>query len=140
MKRKEALFAVIGGFVGAVLAIAGGAFMPQVTATDDTDARYETIICKEIQVVDANGKNRIMLNDGAISVRGTDGKSNVLILAKDGAQIAIGDGESSAGMEVNDGGGYVFVRGKESGVSMSSQGHKAHGEESPSEKRANQPE
>ncbi len=140
MKRKEVLFAIIGGFVGAVLAIAGGAMLPTVKAIDVTDARYETIICKEIQVVDSAGKNRIMLNDGAISLRGTDGKSNVLLLAKDGAQVAIGDGETSAGMVVNDDGGEVWVRGKESGVSMSSQGHKAHGGESPSEQRTHQPD
>ncbi|MDE0301206.1 MAG: hypothetical protein OXN17_21465 [Candidatus Poribacteria bacterium] len=43
MKRKEALFAVIGGVVGAVLVMAAGLFSPLRTQREVTDAEFGTI-------------------------------------------------------------------------------------------------
>ena len=51
MTRKEALFAVIGGVVGAVLVMAAGLFSPLGAHNEVRDAEFGVITCRRIRVV-----------------------------------------------------------------------------------------
>ena len=53
MRKKEALFAVISGVVGAVLAMAGGAVLPLGAQNEVRDAEFGTITCRKIYVGDS---------------------------------------------------------------------------------------
>ena len=48
MKRREVLFAVIGGVVGAVLVLAAGAFAPLGAQNEAADAEFDTITCRKL--------------------------------------------------------------------------------------------
>ena len=57
MKKKEMLYAVIGGCVGAVLTLA-------VCSVSPLDGNFGKIICKELKVVGSDGKPRVTLSIG----------------------------------------------------------------------------
>ena len=60
MRRKETLCAVIGGIVGAVLAMASGAVLPLGAQNQAADVEFGTIICRELQVVEADRRGLVM--------------------------------------------------------------------------------
>ena len=116
MRRKEVLFAVIGGVVGAVLTMAAGSFS-QLGAQDDVkDAEFGKITCREIVVVDSDNIGIHMDVErygGSIYVNGKDGDSSVSIgIDKNGGDITLhGKGNKMAYMEIDDEGGRVGVFG-----------------------------
>ena len=59
MRRKEVLFAVIGGVVGAVLVMVAGQLSP----------RVGRIACTDLEVVDSKGNPRVRLSAGEWSTR-----------------------------------------------------------------------
>ena len=78
MRRKEALYAVIGGVVGAVLVMAAGWLSPLGAQNEARDAEFDTITCRKIWGVDSNGATWILLvaheDGGYVSVEGKDGE------------------------------------------------------------------
>ena len=54
MRRKEVLFAVAGGFVGAILAMVGGAVLPLGAQNQAVDVEFGTITCDAIRVGSPN--------------------------------------------------------------------------------------
>lgn len=75
MRRKEVLFAVIGGVIGTVLTMATGAFMPLRAQTAAPDAEFGEITCRRIKVVDPDsGYTKVTLGihgaSGFIAVKG----------------------------------------------------------------------
>ena len=62
MRRKEALYAVIGGIVGAVLTIAAGSFSPLEAQNEVGDAEFDTITCRLMKLVDPDsGHTKVTL-------------------------------------------------------------------------------
>lgn len=55
VRRKEVWYAVIGGFVGAVVAIAAGWVLPTGAQTEVKDAEFDFITCRGINVVHSKG-------------------------------------------------------------------------------------
>ena len=62
MRRKEMLYAVIGGIVGTVLTMAAGALVPLVAQDEPVDLNARKITCRELDVVDAKGNLHAGLN------------------------------------------------------------------------------
>ena len=55
MRRKEVLFAVIGGVVGAVLTLAAGSFSPIGAQNEVGNAEFDTITCRALKVESPKG-------------------------------------------------------------------------------------
>ena len=135
MRRKEVLFAVIGGIVGAVLVMAVGLLSPLGAQNEVKDAEFGTITCRQIWVVNSDDSLRASIGiigddelgdeeGGMVAVYGKDAKSGATMgINKDGGFVsALGTHiGSSAKMSVNDHGGSVSLRGKDAelGVAMS---------------------
>ena len=66
MRRKEALYAVIGGVVGAALVMAAGSFSP-LGAQNESDANFGKITCEELEVVSVIG--RVNISNAMILVK-----------------------------------------------------------------------
>ena len=96
MRRKEALFAVIGGVVGAILTMVVGSFSPLGAHNEVTDAEFGEIICRRIRVVgwdDTTGTLR-----GKVVISGTGGDGYVLVYSEEGNGTAIiGAGDEHGG-------------------------------------------
>ena len=71
MHRKEALFAVIGGIVGAVLVMAAGSFAPVGAQNEVKDVEFGKITCSMIQVGDRSNGG-VTLLPGQIIVGSTE--------------------------------------------------------------------
>ena len=117
MRRKEVLYAVIGGIVGAVLTMAVGSVMP--IGAQNGDATFGEITCNRLDVVDAQGNSYVILSthQGRSGVVGVYGKESCTAQLRDsehGGQVIIRgkDGERGAIMEVDEYGGHVHVTGK----------------------------
>ena len=130
MRRKESLYAIIGGVVGAVLAIAVCSVMP--IGAQNNDATFGHITCSGLVVVGADGKSTILLSGRAVSILGGVKLDNVLLTDRglsvyDGAHelaylrsnghggiVSVSDksGERVSRMHVTEHGGYVSVHGK----------------------------
>ena len=69
MKRKEVLYAVIGGCFGAFITMLAGLFIPVgvVAQSQSTDAVFNTIQCKGIKVVDESGETRVRIRSQVFS-------------------------------------------------------------------------
>ena len=84
MLRKEMLFAVIGGVVGAVLAMAAAQFAPHVGR----------ITCTDLEVVDSKGNPRVRLSadeyGGRVHVLG-DGVSAAMLTRRHIAIVSVSD-------------------------------------------------
>ena len=105
MRRKEVLFAVIGGIVGAVLVMATGSFSPLGAQNEAVDLHVGEITCTGLKVVDEEGVLRVgLMDEGIASVLDKDGK----------------DGKAKVAMTVDENRGHVVVYGKnaESKASM----------------------
>ena len=141
MRRKEALIAVVGGIVGAILTMVVGSFSP-LGAQSRSDGKFNTITCTELNVVDAEGNSRVWLTSssdnglvyiegksgsrirlaayesagGQVSIRGTEGEEVSLLTTIGGsAEVAVYDraGEGVILSTVGEHGGYVSVFGKD---------------------------
>lgn len=77
MCRKRvlfALFAVIGGVVGAVLVMASGSFSP-LGAQSESKGNFDEITCRKIRVVASDGKLAVLISSrygGRVSMVGKD--------------------------------------------------------------------
>ena len=128
MRRKEALFAVIGGIVGAVLVMVVGSFSPLGAQTEAKDAEFNTITCRELQVVDSTGSMDCLLASqsgvGIIMVFGKDWRhSAALVGGSNGGTVRLSGGKEghlAVTMESDEDGGNVTVynKGGESRVIM----------------------
>lgn len=109
MRRKETLYAVIGGIVGAVLTMAAGGFALR-GGQNRSDSVFEKVTCRELEVVDSEGNRRVVLSEG-VSEEGLWGGS-VIVYGKDATP--------RARMISAEEGGVVGAAGKNrnSGVSM----------------------
>lgn len=116
MRRKEALLAVIGGVVGAVLVMAAGSFSPLGAQDNVKDAKFGTITCREVFVVDSNGRRLAAVasnrNGGAIAVVNNDGRRGAVIRCDaNGGFIGVSNNKGSQRvvMDIGTGGGSIRV-------------------------------
>ena len=135
MRRKEVLFAVIGGVVGAVLVMAVGLFSPLGAQNEVADAEFGTITCSKLVVrydgsrlateidpsfvkVQANERS-VRLNAFGVRVLGEDGKGSAYVTVdEDGGVVRVEGKEDrmgSAKMAVGKNGGFVGVGGNAGG-------------------------
>ena len=124
MRRKEMLYAVIGGIVGTVLTMAAGALVPLVAQDEPVDLNARKITCRELDVVDAKGNLHAGLNfsefGGSVFVVGKAGKGAEMHLDEFGGKVYVeGRGFKEAAMSINGDGGAVDVWGKGAGARMS---------------------
>lgn len=142
MSKKESIYTVIGGIVGAVLVTAAGLIAPLV-AQNSLDGTFEKITCERLEVstvsgtveigfegikmVDSDGQNRAWLmsvGDKTIFwMCDMEGKSRVTIgVNEHGGRVAVNDKDEQSRVKtfVNEHGGRVETNGKnlESGASM----------------------
>ncbi|MDE0298091.1 MAG: hypothetical protein OXN17_05630 [Candidatus Poribacteria bacterium] len=111
MRKKEVLFAVIGGVVGAVLTMAAGSIAPLGAQNEVKDVEFGKIACRGITV-----KNQAMPGQGVtvgplgVGVWGDEGSVDLRV--KSGAGIRVSDGRGRVEIGVDEQGGLVKVRGK----------------------------
>ena len=116
MRRKECLYAVIGGIVGAVLTMAMGSVLP--IGAQNADGTFGEITCTKLNVVDAEGKIGVLLetvlNGGRVSVGGVGGGVMLGVTEYGGTVDVYGkEGSVRAVMGADDEGrGSVRVYGK----------------------------
>ena len=98
MKRREVLFAVIGGVVGAVLVMAAGSIAPRGAQNELKDAKFGEIICSTLQVKGEEGLPGVFITvdsrGGHISVGGKhdkmgDNKRVVIRTDEHGGRITV---------------------------------------------------
>ena len=118
MRRKEVLFAVIGGIVGAVLTMAAGSFSPLGAHDEKANLNVGEITCTRLSVVDEDGL-RVLIDKGvAVLSKDGAGMASMVIDGHGGVVEAVrGDldknRESWASMSVNEHGVFVYVVGKD---------------------------
>ena len=115
MRRKEALYAVIGGVVGAILTMVVGSFSP-LGAQSQSDVSFGKITCKELAVENPDGAVWIFPRpeDGGVDVYGKDGKimASISVIGNGGFVGVYGkDGSTAANMFIGEHGGQVAVYG-----------------------------
>ena len=114
MRRKEMLFAAIGGVVGAILTMVVGSFSP-LGAQSQSDVSFGKITCKELAVENPDGAVWIFPRpeDGGVGVYGKDGSTAAnMFIGEHGGQVAVygGDRKSGAVMVISEvHGGMVGV-------------------------------
>ena len=147
MRKKEVLYAVIGGIVGTVLTMAVGALAPLGAQDEPKDLNAGRITCRELDVLDAKGNLRAGLNTsefgGSVFVVGKLGKGAEMHVTKYGGAMFVWGKEAKggAGMHLNGFGGKVYVEGrgfKEATMSIDELGGRVsvEGKESDELKRA----
>ena len=119
MLRREALFAVVGGVVGAVLVMAAGSFSPLGAQNESVNLRE--ITCTGLRVVDEDGAIvGLMSGDehgGRVSVYGKDGEAKVKLSVYEGyGHVGVGTRVYLIAGEDN---GYVHVLGNGGKVTIS---------------------
>ncbi len=114
MRRKEALFAVIGGVVGTVLTMTAGSFSPLEAQNEVREVYFDEIRCRQIVVDYPNGIPAILLSavedGGALVIMGNNGGGVFIESNKTGGSVRVRgkDGKGEAGMNINEhGGGYI---------------------------------
>ena len=116
MRRKESLYAVFGGVVGAVLAMAASHVMP--IGAQNGDASFGQITCTGL-IVDGS------VDGGVVSVHGK--KGIVLLQANElGGSVSvynIPSREGSAILSASEDGGRVWVKSKVGDVNLSTNEH-----------------
>ncbi len=107
MRRKESLYAVIGGVVGAVLTMVVSSVMP--IRAQNGDTTFGEITCTGLNVVSAEGKTKVSLmtfaDDGMVWVFGRAGGGVTLYVDDHGGQVEVlgkGIDKTRAGMGVNE--------------------------------------
>ena len=107
MRRKEALYAVIGGVVGAILTMVVGSFSP-LGAQSQSDVSFGKITCKELVVENKDGSTAAYMAvgeyGGLVGVYGKDGGMAFMGVGEDGVIVAVHgkDGKSSASMRISE--------------------------------------
>ena len=95
MKRKEVLIAVIGGFVGALVTMGVGLFVPVgvVAQSQNQAATFGTITCRMIRVVDNEGEIRAVMSayehGGDVSVANNQGNYSASMNADENGNGAV---------------------------------------------------
>lgn len=120
MKRELIFAAVVGGCFGALLTIMLGLVVP-LGALSGEDGHFDVVTCKEVKVVDLEGKGvsiQSVHSSGLIVVDGSDGgKVMISGIGPDSGRPFIHvfgkEKEGSAGISIDDNGGCVEVFGKE---------------------------
>ena len=124
MKRKEVvLIAVIAGCFGAVITMIVGLFTPMgvVAQSQPTDAAFDKITCREIEVVNEEGQTIALIDeagvgDGVLTLNNKDGKQKVLLSAFDrGGTLRLSnkDGEKRVLLGAFDRGGTLMLSNKD---------------------------
>ena len=110
MRRKEVLFAVAGGFVGASLAMAMGSLSPLGAQRGDS-AVFGTVTCNALNVVDNDGDTKVELSSDGLGVMVSNKESLVMI---SGEQVFLWNVSQMTGakMYASERGGAVAVIGK----------------------------
>ena len=93
MRRKEALIAVVGGMLGAILTMVVGSFSP-LGAQSQSDVSFGKITCKELVVENPDGMDAVWIfpgtRGGVVAVYGKDGKTMVeLSVNEKGGQVTV---------------------------------------------------
>ena len=114
MRRKEGLYAVIGGVVGAVLTMAAGLVLPLGAQNGATDAEFGEITCRKIRVVNERGEQRgywgYLMGGSELRLFSTDGGGSGLVASKYvGNSVYVQSKKGRAVMEIDEHGGRVRV-------------------------------
>lgn len=100
MTRKEGVFAVIGGVVGAVMTIAAGLVLP-LGAQSSAEHAFGKVTCTELEVLRPDGKPAVLLsvtNDsGFVGVFGKDGGLATMRIGEHGGVVSANGKGSSKG-------------------------------------------
>lgn len=139
MRRKEMLFAaVIGGIVGAVLAMVGVVVLP--LGAQSNSEKFGEIVCTGLKVIDLDGKKRItvdpvmgiIVDDPAMGIFVTQGEgvAAAMSVKKHGGLVDVygKDGNSRVTMGIEEGGGFFNVYyGKDWKSKVATVGTNEHG-------------
>ena len=119
MRRKEALFAVIGGVVGTILTMVVGSFSPLGAQSQfQMKGHFGTIVCTQLEVLGTGGKTMVKLavseDGGFVDVHGKDklvGAYASIDVAEHGGRVRVigKDEKSFALMGISEYGGMVGV-------------------------------
>ncbi|MDE0301205.1 MAG: hypothetical protein OXN17_21460 [Candidatus Poribacteria bacterium] len=109
MQKKEALYAVIGGIFGAILAMAAGSFSP--LSAQNESVNSGAITCTGLKVVDSEGIPRVFMSATGIAVLGKDGGKLLMSVGKGKGQVSVydRDGEGTIMGVTEDGGRFEMV-------------------------------
>ena len=141
MRRKKALYAVVGGVVGAVLVMVAGSFSPLGAQNELSDTEFGTITCESIRVGSPNESSVLITGETFLMFRRGEGVDDFQRVVKmygtdeAGGQIIVFDQNGKSGCWITghesevpilqappakvviggstSDGGYVAVRGKD---------------------------
>ena len=113
MRRREVLFAVIGGVVGGVLVMAADSFSPLGAHNEAVDLDLGYITCRGLTVVDSENNHRVKI--GAFVSKGF-----VFVKGKDDARVFITAGEEigEVQMRSNNFNGHVEITARDDGAGV----------------------
>ena len=138
MNYKQKLgYMALGAGILAIGIIIGQVITPDIEA--QSNGVFDTITCREIEVIDKDGETTIRVQDGAVSVHGKDGRGaemrtdehggRIEVYGKDGGSASMytrehsgfvgvyyGKDGGSAGMGAREHGGFVLVRVKDGAI------------------------
>ena len=124
MNKKELLYAVTGGIVGAVLTMAVCLFSP-IGAQSQSDVNFNKITCAELEVVGPDRTRRVSiaaLKDGGVVRVCSRNDQGVKIYASESrGHIGVyGEGDRGVSISVNGYGGSIIAHGRNGkGVNVS---------------------
>ena len=116
MNKKERLYAVIGGCVGAVLTMLVCSFFPLDVRSQAH--RFGEITCTELKVLSINGNEMIKLTSdeqgGRVSIYATDKIRGAIGMgiSEHGGRVTVMGKDGNAMVDINKHGGLVTVLGK----------------------------
>lgn len=106
MRRKESLYAVIGGIAGALLTMAMGLIAP--LGAQNENATFDNITCSSL-IVD-NEDKKVFISDGEIWAQNDEA---LIMIHED--QIRVYNDGKMVGLEIGEQGGKIVVEGQTSG-------------------------
>ncbi len=120
MRRKESVYAVIGGIAGAVLTLAVCSVMP--IGAQNGDTTFGEITCTKLNVVDAAGETNVYLgtdeDGGSITVGGEAGSvrlegGNIMVIGDKTGRVMVfgGAGAGDVWIGADEAGGSILVSG-----------------------------
>ena len=116
MRRKEVLFAVIGGIVGAVLVMAAGSVLPLGAQNEVTDVEFGVVTCREIKVVNSDGEARVSMGvaeaGGVVGVIGNGGMPSMGVNELGGIVLMLNKNFIGSLMCADEDGGRVELSSK----------------------------
>ena len=124
MRRKEVLYAMIGGVVGGVLVMATGWLSP-LGAHSKGEVHFEDIRCRQLVVDYPNGMPAILISavedGGSFVIMGKNGGGVWIESSQNGGSISVtgADGKSKSRLNVGDIGATVSAYYGKSGAVMS---------------------